>query len=245
MSLTIPPEVARHLGYYVYLYVDPRTDKPFYVGKGQGARVFSHLSEEGETEKVKTIAALKMLGLEPRLDILAHQLPDEETAFRIEAAVIDALGLEALSNKVRGWGSIRSGRMPLAQLIPYYTARSVEIVDPVILIRVNRKYWHGMPEQALYEITRGVWKVGSRRENVQYAFAVFEGIVREVYKVDVWHEAGTTPYSTRDSDDVQLPGRWEFTGSIAPPEIRERYLGCSVSDYLRAGAQNPIAYVNA
>lgn len=245
MSLSIPPEVAQRLGYYVYLYIDPRTDKPFYVGKGQGDRVLSHLFEEGKAEKVKIIGELKNLGLEPRLDILAHQLPDEETAFRIEAAVIDALGLQALSNKVRGWGSIQTGRMPLAQLIPYYAAKPVEIVHPVMLIRVNRKYWHGMPERALYEITRGVWKVGPRRENVQYAFAVFEGIVREVYKVDTWHEAGTTPYATRELDDVQLPGRWEFTGSIAPPEIRERYFGCSVSDYLRVGAQNPIAYVNA
>ncbi|MDY0262720.1 LEM-3-like GIY-YIG domain-containing protein [Syntrophotalea acetylenica] len=244
MSLSIPPEVARHLGYYVYLYVDPRTDRPFYVGKGQGARILSHLSEEGETEKVKTIAELKRLGLEPKLDILAHQLPDEETAFRIETAVIDVMGLQFLSNRVRGWGSIRSGRMPLAQLIPYYAAKPVEIADPVMLIRVNRKYWHGMPEQDLYEITRGVWKVGQRRENVQYALAIFEGVVREVYKIDAWHEAGTTPYSTREPDDVQLPGRWEFTGSIALPEIRERYFGCSVAEYLRAGAQNPIAYVN-
>ena len=28
----IPPEVAEHLGFYVYLYVDPRDGKVFYVG---------------------------------------------------------------------------------------------------------------------------------------------------------------------------------------------------------------------
>ena len=31
------------LGFYVYLYTDPRNEKPFYVGKGKGNRAFSHL----------------------------------------------------------------------------------------------------------------------------------------------------------------------------------------------------------
>ena len=31
----IPHEVAQHLGYYVYMYIYPRTSTPFYVGKGQ------------------------------------------------------------------------------------------------------------------------------------------------------------------------------------------------------------------
>ena len=44
MTLSIPREVARQLGYYVYLYIDPRSKRPFYVGKGQGERVLSHLS---------------------------------------------------------------------------------------------------------------------------------------------------------------------------------------------------------
>jgi hypothetical protein len=31
------------LGYYVYLLIDPRNDKVFYVGKGKGNRVNQHL----------------------------------------------------------------------------------------------------------------------------------------------------------------------------------------------------------
>lgn len=31
----LPPGVAENLGYYVYLYIDPRTGEPFYVGKGK------------------------------------------------------------------------------------------------------------------------------------------------------------------------------------------------------------------
>lgn len=107
MSISIPPEVAQHLGYYVYMYIDPRTSMPFYVGKGKGTRVLTHLRSARESRKARTLRELANLGLEPRLDILAHGLADEYTAFRIEAAVIDALGLDTLANEVRGWRSVQ------------------------------------------------------------------------------------------------------------------------------------------
>jgi hypothetical protein len=43
MEPSIPSEVARSLGYYLYLHIDPRSDKPFYVGKGKGKRILAHL----------------------------------------------------------------------------------------------------------------------------------------------------------------------------------------------------------
>jgi hypothetical protein len=101
----------------VYLYVDPRNRQPFYVGKGQGPRVLAHLSASGESRKAKVLAELAQSGLSPRLDILAHALPSEETALRIEAAVIDLLGLDDLTNLVSGWQSVQLGRMPLSQLV--------------------------------------------------------------------------------------------------------------------------------
>ena len=67
MAPLLPPEVAHHLGYYVYLYLDPRTDAVFYVGKGKGERVLAHLSEEGESRKLKLLAELRALELEPRI----------------------------------------------------------------------------------------------------------------------------------------------------------------------------------
>ena len=54
-KITIPSDVARHLGYYVYLYIDPRTAKPFYVGKGKGRRLLAHLSDQAESRKVRMI----------------------------------------------------------------------------------------------------------------------------------------------------------------------------------------------
>lgn len=124
------------------------------------------------------------------------------------------------------------------------TTRPVEVTEPTLLIRISRQYREGMSEQELYEATRGVWKIGERRNGVQLAFAVFEGVVREVYEVEAWHPAGTTPYSTRPVEDVKVPGRWEFTGRRASEDLRERYVGRSVASYLTPGSQNPVTYVN-
>ena len=86
--LRIHPELAAKPGYYVYAYVDPRDSGIFYVGKGCGARALAHLDETGESAKIRRIAELKAVGLHPRIDVLAHGISDEETALRIEAAVV-------------------------------------------------------------------------------------------------------------------------------------------------------------
>jgi hypothetical protein len=241
--MRIPPEVARHLGYYVYLYIDPRDGRPFYVGKGQGGRILAHLSAKGESRKQSTIGVLREQGLEPRLEVLAHGLADEETALRVEAAAIDLLGLDDLTNQVRGWRSVQLGRMPLSELLTYYAAVPVEVTDPALLIRINRLYRHGMPAHDLYEATRGVWKLGPRRVGARYAIAVFEGVAREVYGIEQWHPAGGTPYTTREDADVRIAGRWEFTGRLAPDEVRGRYVGRSVAAYFKRGQQSPVVYV--
>jgi hypothetical protein len=241
---SITPEVASYLGYYVYLYVDPRSGKPFYVGKGQGQRALSHLTVEGESRKAQMLQDLERQGITPQIDILAHALPDEETALRIEAAVIDLLGLDGLSNKVRGWRSIQLGRMSLNELVVYYAATPIDIDDRVILIRINRLYRHGMSEDELYEATRGVWPVGKRRLGAKFAFAIFEGVVREVYEIHTWHEAGTTHYTTRPKKDVDIRGRWEFEGQITTNDIRNKYVDHSVRRYFSRGDQAPVRYIN-
>lgn len=240
----IRPEVAHRLGYYVYLYIDPRDGKPFYVGKGKGGRALSHLSEEAESRKCAKIAELRDEDLRPRIDILAHGLRDEETAFRIEAAVIDLLGLDALTNEARGWRSLQLGRLPLPELNFYYAAKPVDVTVPALLIRINRLYRHNMTENELYEATRGVWRLGPRCSKARYAFAVFEGVVREVYEIESWHPAATTPYTTRDSSKLETNGRHEFVGRVAEASIRNHYVGGSVAEKFHRGQRSPIVYLN-
>ena len=47
--------IAKELKSYVYLYIDPRNDEIFYVGKGNNNRCFSHLKDESESDKVVRI----------------------------------------------------------------------------------------------------------------------------------------------------------------------------------------------
>ena len=241
---SLPKSVARKIRYYVYLYSDPRNNKVFYVGKGKGQRAFAHLRGKKNSRKARIIRQLRRVGLSPRIEILAHGLSDDATALRIETAAIDLLGLDKLTNEVRGWESVELGRMPLRQLKAYYAPKPGTITEPAILIRINRLYKHGMSAKQLYDATRGVWKVGPRRVKAQLAFAIFEGVVQEIYKIRKWEPAGSTRYGTRLQDKLRVRGRWEFVGKLASPSLRYRYLGRDVSKYLRTGSQNPITYVN-
>ncbi len=116
------------------------------------------------------------------------------------------------------------------------------IQDRVLLIRIPVLYEPGMAGVQLYEATRGVWRVGDRRESAEYGCAVVRGVIREVYVIDSWHPAGSTPYATRHQ--VAIAGRWEFLGRVASDDVRSRLVGQSVKDYFSKGAQNPITYVN-
>jgi serine/threonine protein kinase len=122
---------------------------------------------------------------------------------------------------------------------------SVQITEPSLLIRINKLYREGISAEALYDVTRGVWRVVPRRERARYAMAVYSGIVREVYAIEEWHPAGTTAYTGQKHEDVVLyEGRWEFTGRLAPEEVRDKYVGRSVAAYFKHGQQNPVVYVN-
>ena len=121
---------------------------------------------------------------------------------------------------------------------------AANVTDPVLLVRVPKTFARGMSDLAVYEATRGVWKLGPRREGVRYVLAVHEGIVQEVFAVREWQPAGTAFYKTRSFDAKLLKGRWEFVGRRAPDAVRLRYLDRSVKRYIPQGAQNPVTYVN-
>ena len=50
ISESFPADVARELKTYVYRLIDPRNGETFYIGKGRGNRVFSHVHEEQNLE---------------------------------------------------------------------------------------------------------------------------------------------------------------------------------------------------
>lgn len=167
-----------------------------------------------------------------------------KTAFRVEAAAIDLLGVSNLTNEVRGLGGGKYARMPLRDVVATYQKKRMQIRVPAILVRVNRLYRYGMPDNDLYDITRGSWRIAPRRaKRAKYAFAVYDGVIREAYSISDWLPAGST-YSAQEPHGHKIRGRWEFVGTLADEKLRRRYRDKYVGHYFKPGAQNPIAYVN-
>lgn len=235
----ITPEVAKILKSYVYVYFDPRNGKPFYIGKGKGNRLFAHLKDQSDIEKVTRIAEIRRSGKEPRIEILRYGLSDVE-AHLVEAASIDLIGKAKLTNRMSGNHEDSFGRITSQRVISMLAAKKINVHHKAILITINKLYRSDMSPEELYEVTRGIWKVGeTNRNKVEFAMALYQGIVLEVYRIKQWYPAGTLKYKTRDSSDFKNSGRWEFSGSIAK-DIRDEYIDYSVG---KAG-QNPIRYVN-
>ena len=236
--MKLPDEAADTLKSYVYVYIDPRDGHAFYVGKGKGNRLFSHLDDQSEGKKVRCIAELRAAGLEPRIDLLRYGLSDDQAAL-IEAAAIDLIGRPPLTNIVAGIHSQSFGRITSREVITMLTAKPVVVREPALLITINQLYRSDMSALELYEATRGFWVIGPRRDKVELALAVYQGIVREVYRIRAWYPAGTLDYQTRDVGVNRGSGRWEFEGEIAE-DVRADYIDRSVGK----GGQNPIRYVN-
>lgn len=199
------PEDRRRLGHYVYLYLDPASDEVFYVGNGLGNRAFSHLDDARESDKAARIGEIREAGRAPEIEILVHGLETEEEAYRVEAAAIDLLGKGHLTNRVRGWRSGTYGRMSAEQIEAQYGPEEVAVQHPALLVRINQLFRYGMTAIELYDATRGWWRVGPNRDQVNLALAVYDGVVQEVYQVEAWLPAGST-FSTRP--DEPRPDRW-------------------------------------
>lgn len=128
MITSFSQKTIDELGYYMYVYSDPDTHKPFYVGKGKGNRVFDHLFLEDESKKVAYIKQLTSNGKEPIIEILVHGV-DEETAFKVETAAIDLIGIENLTNCQRGHHSSVYGKIEVSLLESRYNCEEIDIKD--------------------------------------------------------------------------------------------------------------------
>ncbi len=237
-------KTIENLEYYVYIYSDPDTKEPFYVGKGKGNRVFNHMDQQGESEKVQKINEILSRGKEPLIEILVHGI-NEETAFKVEAAAIDLIGIGKLTNLQRGHNVATYGRINVNTLNARYACSELtkeDITDNVMMIRVNKYYRNTMSSFELYDLTRCCWKVNKERaEKVKYALSIYEGMVLEVYVIVAWMFG----HSTLGYNKGVIPqdkNRYEFVGDIAPAEIQNKYKNKSVSNLFSKGEQNPIKY---
>jgi hypothetical protein len=119
----------------------------------------------------------------------------------------------------------------------------IRIQEPTLLIRIPRLYRPGMSPDELYEATRGHWRLGTRRNGAELAMAVADGIVREVYVIRGWYQAGAIFPAAPVHGQAPID-RWEFVGNLAPERLRSKYVGQSVKGYFAPGNQSPVAYLN-
>ena len=239
-------KAIENLGYYVYIYSDPDTKIPFYIGKGKGNRCFNHLFLDNDSEKVARIQEILAQGKEPIIEILVHGV-DEETALKVEAAAIDLIGIDNLTNIQKGHHSSIYGRIDVDDINLRYNREMLaleDITDNIIMIRINQVYHYGMTDFEIYEATRRCWKINkAQAERVKYALSVYDGMVIEVYEIRCWLPAYSTMHLFGWNKLEKDEGRLEFIGNLAPEDVRKKYKGKMVADLFPKGNQNPIKYI--
>jgi hypothetical protein len=217
-------KTTQALGHYVYALVDPFTKEIFYVGKASSNnRAFDHLKpskeESGKTERIKNIRAQKG---EPIIEVLRYGLESKDAAFEVEAAIIDSLGIDKLTNKVRGHG-IEKGRLRLAEIERMYESapiRKDQIKEKYMLFFISQTYSTQLSEMEIYDSTRQFWNNVAKSNrivnengklNYPIALSIYDSVVIRVYSIVGWYNAGST-FSTRKSKGPN--NRFEFVGNL-------------------------------
>lgn len=228
--------VCERIHFYVYALRDPRDRSIFYVGKGTGNRVFEHADEAlgspKATDKLERIRAIHAAGLPVDYEIVRHGITEEQ-AFEVESALIDWIGIGDLANAVVGHYANNRGKMSVDEIIAVYDAKPVTIDVPAFIVTVNRKFERGVTGENLYEISRGDWAMGPRREQAKYCIAAYRGLVRAAYRVESWESVPTKPGSRR---------RWRFNGTVA--DDLQHLIGGDITAILGPSSQNPVRYLN-
>ncbi len=248
--VAFPPGVADKLAVYVYLLVDARTGRPFYVGRGRGDRCFLHVEEAratapspagGPDSRVGRDGAARFSVLDRireaesdgrpvRIEVLRHGLTGSE-ADLVVAVVDDAL---ALGSPTR-LGSERSLAVDLGASLA--KRAKIKRSHQVVLLRAGP---HGA--DTAYATARHGWRIGRRwvdTESVRspkWAVLVAGDLVDSVYRIDGWVLSETPASATGGVE------RWSFRGE-RDPALEARYAGRSVAAYLGAGASSQVTYV--
>jgi hypothetical protein len=191
-------EAIDNLKYYVYKLIDPRDGKVFYIGKGKGNRVFSHINlseryeskDEEISDKISLIREIKNDGLDVIAVIHRHGINDEYTAYQVEAALIDEYN--NLTNIQSGHNSNDYGPINVNQVESIYGLEKLKVddidkSDKLLLIKIREEYIKNN-DNDIYRTVRYAWSLSKNRVNdIKMVAAVVNGVIKKVYRVDRWY----------------------------------------------------------
>src|SRR5450759_4189576 len=246
------PLIPDRIGpFYVYVLVDPRNHKPFYVGKGTGERFRSHGEAAGEpieaslleadadatpADRENRLARIRDIRADKRKPEIIFARTGIETgneAYLVEAALIDALDRFAgpLANEVRGHRTL-DGLITLDDLERDLTTEVISTATPAILIKLSD--WVDGVEPDADRSGHGFKSNMPASELLQSvrAWWVLDPKRAAKYRYVVAVHDGITrgvwevePEGWRPWTRESRGPRWCFTGRDAPPEIYEMFVG--------------------
>ena len=221
-----------HLKYYVYGLRNPETDKYFYVGKGKGNRVFSHVNQKIKRgivdPKFDVLQALSSKG-GPAINIIRHNLTEHQ-ALLLESALIDVLDVSQITNQVRGIDADQFGLMSVKSVDEQYKGLKFRRKIPAVCFKINKR-WHISADE-LYESIRGNWRLNIKRaSNAKYGIGLKDGVIRAIYLIDAWQSVPN-----------REPARYRFEGTLCP--LMEKYVGYTLSDHPSHAVRGPLFYIN-
>ena len=210
--------------YYVYVYSDPDNGRPFYGGKGRGGRVNAHLKfKKAKNEKQKLIERFLGQGRKPVMQIVQWGMSECE-AFAAEAAMIQFLGLDQISNRICGRGRYKVHADFLEYIKDKRPLRTKKRGgSQVLVISANQVYRPGMSRFELYDAVRGNLPVKAERlDECKMVFVLLDGFVIDVYQNIGYVDAGT---EARMFDDGEENKGFDIVAKFCSEVIRHRYVG--------------------
>ena len=135
-----------------------------------------------------------------------------------------------------------------------YNTGSIPVVtveESVVAINLAEQYLGVRNAEELYNCTRGFWRLKTESaEKADYAFAVYKGIVKEVYEIDCWVPAkiqtGNISLKQPNLRSIEAGaalnfGKYQFVGAVAPANLRNKYIERHIPI---VHGQNRILYFN-
>ena len=234
----------KKMGFYVYALIDPRDNKPFYVGKGKDNRVFEHvddaIKDQKKSYKLEKIREIRKSGGKTKHIIIRHGLTEDDS-FLVESSIIDFMRYfnTNLTNEVFGHHTSEFGVKTANEIIRKYNAEPLrKLFHNVVIININRTYEKAKGGVSIYEATHESWVIAKKRRDIlEYALSEYRGIIVGVYKINQWYQT-----NLGFSGNKKVSNRWGFKGEEASDEIKKIYINKSVKHTKKRGAANPIKY---